>query len=273
MGTSADIFGGLGDIAGYFASDGERSDARAQLEKGRQGFAQLDPRIQAQETGPSAYASADPSTRAAQMSALSSLQNQYSQGGLDSIARANLADVQNQSNQQAHTQQAGIMEQANARGQGGGGNALVAQQLAGQQAAQRGSQQALQVAAQAQQGRQQALAGAAGIASGVRGQDYQSAGAQDAIARFNAQQRQGAAQDSYGNAFNRAAGMAGMSGQQYAAQMAEAKRTQDAWGGAGKMVGAGADAGENYLMNSGGGGGGGGGGGLGSLAGIAGMFI
>lgn len=146
------------------------------------------------EAGPSAFASTDPNARAAQMEALGELQAKFHAGGLDAIDRARLGDIQEGVATSARTAGAGAEEDARHRGLYNSGNALVAQQVAGQGAATLGEKQGRDAAALAEQARMGAITGAAGVASGVRGQDYDKAAALDAIQRFNAAQRLSRAQ-------------------------------------------------------------------------------
>lgn len=242
MGAGADILGGIGDFVGGLLGSGDRDDAMKYLEQARQGYQGLKPTIFAQQTGPSAYLSADPSTRAAQMDALANLRNQISQGGLDAVTRSNLAQIQAQNAQQANTSQAAVMDAAARRGMANSGNTLVAQQLAGQQAAQRNAMQGLQQGAIEQQNRMAAIQGEGNLAGGIRAQDYDRAAALDSINRFNASQRQGAEQSTFQNSLAQQNGVASGYGAQAAQKNGDAQKTQQMWGGIGRAVGAVGDA-------------------------------
>jgi hypothetical protein len=282
MGMFGDAFGAIGGLVGSLASQSDYNDAAEDLANATKQYQDLSsgkitPQTEQTFTqGPSAYLSADPATRAAQMSALQNYQSTYAQGGLDATTRSNLNNIQNQSNQQARAQQAGIMQDAARRGIASSGNSLVSQQVAAQQAAQQGSQQAMQAAALAQQNRNAALAGATGLAGQIRTGDYQNAAAQDAISRFNAQNSQTVAnnnvnrdmqgqQQSWTNAFNRAGGIAGGYRAQAGQSNTQAGVTQGRWAGIGQGLGSSADAAgdQGNLMSYFGGGGGGGSGGAG----------
>src|SRR5712664_385925 len=156
------------------AITGGKSDAYRGLDK----YAD----IKAAEAGPSEYFSEDPATRAAQMDALAEFQNQNRQGGLTAIDRARLADITNQTNQTAKTVQARVMDDASRRGMATSGNTLVAQQVAGQNAANQGANEGLQV----------------------------EAPAQDAIDKFNAANRQDAQNQTFRNRLGIATGQAGV---------------------------------------------------------------
>jgi hypothetical protein len=235
------ILGGLGDFVGGFMGDGDRREAMAYLDKARNGYASLNPTIVGQETGPSAYVAADPATRAAQLDALANFQSQYKQGGLDAVTRANLAQIEQQNAQQAHAGQQAVLQGAQRRGMLNSNAALAAQQAAGQQGNQRSAAASLQAGAIGQQNRMAALQGAAGLAGGIRGQDYERAGAQDAIARFNASQRQNAAQNSFQNGLGQQQGMAGVYGAQADQKNKDAQRIQRMVGGLGRAAGGVAD--------------------------------
>lgn len=175
-----DIMGGVDD----FLTGGAGSAAQDAYKQSRQQLQFIDP-----EAGASAYASADPATRAAQLEALGQLHNKYTQGGMDAIDRGRVGDIQQGVAQSARATQAGVQQDAMRRGLYNSGNALVSQQVAGQNAGQIGQQQARDAAALSEQSRLGELGQAGGLAGDIRGQDYQKAGALDAISRFNAAQR------------------------------------------------------------------------------------
>jgi hypothetical protein len=178
------ILGGVGDIAGYFAGSGDRDKAMQDLEKARKAYEGVDPNIKAQEAAASGLPAAGAGSRAAQMDALAALQRRYSQGGLDALTRARLARVQTDNSNAGRTAAAAAIEEANRRGTGAGGNAIVNAQVAGQQAANRNAQQTLDIAGQGEQLTAGATRDAANLAGQTRSQDYESAGAQDAINKF-----------------------------------------------------------------------------------------
>lgn len=188
---------GLDDIIGGIEG-GSGADAQMYAQQGRDylGAANV-------ESGPSAFATTDPAARAAQLEALGELQAKYHAGGLDAIDRARLGDIQAGVNQTAATGRAAVQQDAQRRGLYNSGNALVAQQVAGQGAATAGEQQGRDAASLAEQARTGAITNAAGVAGAVRGQDYQKASGLDAISRFNAAQR-----------LSRAQGVAGVAVQQ-----------------------------------------------------------
>jgi hypothetical protein len=135
------------------------------------------------------------------------------------------------------------------RGMLNSASTLVAQQTAGQNAAQVGSNQGIQAAGMAEGARRAAMNQAGWMAGQMRSQDYEKAQAQDAIARFNASQRQGAAVSTLQGKLARQGGISDVYGQQYGAKNAAADRTGRLYGGIGRMAGGVA----NYFANPAGG--------------------
>jgi hypothetical protein len=242
MGMFGDIFGGIGDAIGNWQSGDDRNKAMQSYVDAQNAYKGIDPTVAAQQAGASAYLSADPAGRQAQMDALSTMRGQVNQGGLDAIGRAQLAQAQNAGSQMAQSQAQGAMQAAAARGQGGSGNALLGQMVAGQNGANLANQQGLQAAAFTQQARQQALQGMQQGAGQMRSQDYDRAGALDAIQRFNAGQRQQAGLATQQGQFQRAGGEANALTGQAGQNMANANATRQMWGGFGKAVGGAGDA-------------------------------
>jgi len=141
--------------------------------------------------GPSAMESIsmDPKLRQAQMNALSRLEDIGSQGGLTAQDRARLAQIE--SEQAANVQGAtgAIQQQMAARGLSGGMSEMVQKQMAAQQAANRASQQGMDVKAQAEQRALDAIMQSGQLGGNIRGQDFSEAAkiaeAKDLINRFN----------------------------------------------------------------------------------------
>ncbi len=134
--------------------------------------------------------SVDPSTRAAQMSALSQLQSR-TQDGYNAQDRAAIAQVQGDNAQQEASQRGALQANMQARGAGGSG-AELAMQLANQQgAASRNNTAGLQIAAGGRAQALQAIMQSGQLAGQVHDQDYneqaQRAQAQDKIKQFNTQ--------------------------------------------------------------------------------------
>jgi hypothetical protein len=152
--------------------------------------------LQAEQLGHSELAgvSADPRMRNAQMKALEQLAG-LSQTGLGVEDQYAFDQLKKQAAAEGQAQQAAILQNAAAQGTLDSGNALMAQLNAGQQQANRLSQSGAQQAAAAAAARRQALGMYADQANSLSQQDYSqranAASAKDAIAQFNAQNRQG----------------------------------------------------------------------------------
>ena len=135
----------------------------------------------------------DPKYNEYQMSALKRMAD-VSEKGLTEMDRAQLQQMLNSNAQQNQAQQKQILENRAARGMGGSGNELAAQ-LAGSQAqSNRGSNEALQLAALAAQRKLDATSGLGNMVQQAQNADYQRQaalqGQRDTIGQFNAQQQQ-----------------------------------------------------------------------------------
>lgn len=141
--------------------------------------------------------SADPRMKQAQMRALEQLAGLSSQG-LGAEDRGAFNQLQRESAGQAQAQAQQVLQNAAARGMADSGSTIMAQLMAGQQAANRSQQGGEALAAQAAQARRDALAQYGNMASGMANTDFsqkaQIANARDQINQFNAQQRTGAGQ-------------------------------------------------------------------------------
>lgn len=239
------ILGGIGDVAGYFAGQGDRQEGERDLERARKGYEDIDPNIAAQEAGRSNFDNAGTASSAAQNDILSQLRNKYNAGGLDALDRARLSEINQSTAQAGRGASEAAKDDAARRGMLNSASTLVAQQQAGQNAAQVGSNQGIQAAGMAEQARRAGMNQAGWMAGQMRSQDYEKAAAQDAIARFNASQRQGAEQATLHGKLARQGGIADIYGQQYGAKNASADRTQRLYGGIGRMAGGVA----NYFAN------------------------
>lgn len=135
----------------------------------------------------------DPRLMQAQMGALARLQS-LSNGGLQPQDAAALAGIKNQINAQNHGQQGAILQEMQARGQGGSGATLAAQLAAQQAAMTQGNANSQNLGAQAAQRSLQALSQAGTLGGQIQAQQFsqeaQKANSQDAINRFNAANRQ-----------------------------------------------------------------------------------
>lgn len=148
----------------------------------------------------------DPTTRAAQIAALTKLQDISSQGGMDAQARQMQNEALSRSAQQERGQRGAILQNYSERGLGGSGAELAAQLMAQQGSANQAAMVGGQSAAAAQERALQALMGSANLGGSIRGQDFSQAQsiaqAQDEINRFNAAQSQGVAGRNTGTANN-----------------------------------------------------------------------
>lgn len=225
MGFISDITGGIGDVAGLFGGDGDINDAQNDYRKEREGYEGLSPNINYSDIA------SDPQGRAAQMDALAQLQNQYRSGGLDAIDRGKLNDININSNQVANQNRQAVAQGAMRQGNWNGGNALVSQQLAGQQAANMANYQGVQAGSQALQNRQRAVGGAAEVGGAV-------GDARDMISRFNATNRLNAQQMSFQNAMARQNGISRGYENEAAGSYGMADRTQRKGKAIGQGIGA-----------------------------------
>jgi hypothetical protein len=146
--------------------------------------------------GPSEMAgvATDPSLRQAQMGALNKLQEVGNAGGRDAQFMADQSRLESDINTSTQGQQGAIMQDLAARGMAGGGNELVARNMAAQQGANRKAQMAMDANAQAQQRALQAIMQGGQLGGQMQAQDFgqqaQKAQASDAINKFNAANQQ-----------------------------------------------------------------------------------
>ena len=135
----------------------------------------------------------DPALKDAQMSALNSLQD-IGKSGLTDIDRAALSRIQNTTDSAARGKRDAILQNAQARGLGGSGLELMAQLQNQQDAVSNQSQRDMDVAAQARQRSLDALIQGGSLAGNIQNQSFnqqaQIAGANDAISKFNAANKQ-----------------------------------------------------------------------------------
>lgn len=207
----------IGGIAGHFGSQGD-SDAQKQayqqalaamqgvntpdMDQMRialqnyQSAGQLTPEMEqtiAQQASGMGNIQTDPRLQAAQMQALSRMQ-QIGNGGMRPEDQAALAGVRSDVAQQENARQQGILQNMQERGVGGSGAELAAQLASSQGAANRASSQGLNIAGQASQRALEAIAQSGQLGSSIRGQQFgeeaQKAQAQDVINRYNAMNSQ-----------------------------------------------------------------------------------
>lgn len=158
---------------------------------------------QALALGDSAYedVAIDPRLQQAQFDALAQL-GEISQGGLTDADMMGLEQVRRNAAGQDQARQEAILQQMQQRGFGGFGNELIAKLSSGQAAADRASQEGMQIAQMAQQRALEALMNQGNMASSVRSQEFgeqsRAADARDIINRFNVQNQQGVQQRNIG---------------------------------------------------------------------------
>jgi len=146
------------------------------------------------ETSAMEGVSQDQATVQAQMDALSYLQDINASGGMTAKDRSLLNQIQQQEATQSRGAREAILSDAQARGMAGSGLSLMSQMKNQQDAATRQSTRDLDVAGMAQERALQAMMNQ-GTLAGQMGsqqfaQDAAKAGAKDAIAQFNAQNKQ-----------------------------------------------------------------------------------
>ncbi len=138
--------------------------------------------------------SVDPTMRGAQMEALQGLQDVYHEGGLTSIDRARLQQIQDEQASVEKGQREAIMDNARRRGVSGSGMEIASQLMAQQGAADRSGRAGLETAAMAQQRALEAMMESGRMGGQIEDRDYQQkaakAQAANAIAQFNASNTQ-----------------------------------------------------------------------------------
>lgn len=151
--------------------------------------------LEAEQLGPSAMegVNVDPRMREAQFQALEEMAG-LSQTGLGAEDIAAMNRLRRDVSSQAQAEQASILQNAAETGNLDSGNTLLAQLNANQAQANRASSEADQMAARASQARREALGMKANLATSMGQDDFNRkssiAQAQDAISRFNSQNRQ-----------------------------------------------------------------------------------
>lgn len=131
----------------------------------------------------------DPALYAAQLDALTSLQDIGKNGGLTAMDKAQLFEISNQEATKERGAREAILQGAAQRGVAGSGLELAQQLISQQSAADRVAARDTEVAAQAQKRALKAIQNAGTMATGMRsqafGEESTKAQAQDAINRFN----------------------------------------------------------------------------------------
>lgn len=245
--SSTNVMGGAGNAAGsllgYWLTSGDRSAAQGDYEKAEQGFAGLDPNIAAQTAGPSSFdsISIDPKDRAAQLGALTQLENIYKSGGLDASTKAQLQSVDQDTSRQAKAMDSTVANNMSQRGLGSSGASFAQQESNDQAAANREGQAGTQALAMGQGNKMAALQGASSIGSNLQSQDYgqaaSRAAAEDAISKFNANQKQGAEEQTFTNSLGKQQGEAGALDAMAGNRSDQAKQEQGVTAGVGQAAG------------------------------------
>lgn len=136
----------------------------------------------------------DPRFKQNQMDALLGLQEISDSGGMTAADEANLSKIQSQEDASARGKREAILQNAQSRGLGGSGLELMSQMQNQQDAATRQSQRDMDVAGMAQQRALEALMQQGQLSGQIQNQDFnqkaQTAQANDAISKFNAQNTQ-----------------------------------------------------------------------------------
>lgn len=252
IGTGASLLGGA--LGNWLGGD-EEAAARHYLDQALQEYQGLSlpelQALQAQEMGPSAYEGVplDSGNLQARNRAIQALIDEGQQGGYSLQSRAEMDAARRAAGQDELQRRQAVLQQARARGDGG--NAAILGQLAAQQAgADRTAAQGVQSAASARQRALSSLAQGGSMAGQAEESDFarkaRIAEARDAIARFNAQQRQqaglynaGLAQQQFGNKMALAGAKAGALTGRAQGYQQDAQATRDIYGGLGDTVNAG----------------------------------
>lgn len=188
---------GLGRLLGEAFSAGDKARAEAIRQKilevyGPKALTQAQSEAQ---VGPTAFEGyqADPQAMAAQRLALQRLQEDSSTQGLTDIERAEMDDALDTASEYEQGQRGAILQNAMTRGVGGSGLELAQQLMSQQGGAMRANKAGVQSAANAARRRALATMQMGELGGQMRGQGFQEFGAkasaQDAIEKFNAQNR------------------------------------------------------------------------------------
>jgi hypothetical protein len=241
-GVGGEFGGALGSIADLIFGGEDRKAANDYLQKILSTYQDFNPNEQVSVLGPSAFNTIhqDPNLRGQEMATLAHLKGVADSGGLDAQGRAKLADVQRSNAEAAYGQQRGIQARAARRGSSAPGLDLISSQVAAQGAADRNAASGLNIAADAEdRALQAALSG--GQMAGQMGRDdwtrsAQTAGANDAVSRFNAQNLQNVYERNLNRDWQRRQGMAGAYGDLAQGKLNDATR----WSRIGSGIGRGA---------------------------------
>jgi hypothetical protein len=145
----------------------------------------------------------DPASKQAQMEALAGLQEVSNEGGMTGLDLQKMQDLKDNFETTRRGDEQAIIENAKNRGVYGSNLELTNRLISGQNAANRASREAIDIGAQAQNARMAALRDVGSLGGQIRGQEFgeasKKAEAQDAINRFNAQNKQNQVNFNVGN--------------------------------------------------------------------------
>ncbi len=145
----------------------------------------------------------DPASKQAQMEALAGLQEVSNEGGMTGLDLQKMQDLKDNFETTRRGDEQAIIENAKNRGVYGSNLELTNRLISGQNAANRASREAIDIGAQAQNARMEALRDVGSLGGQIRGQEFgeasKKAEAQDAINRFNAQNKQSQVNFNVGN--------------------------------------------------------------------------
>lgn len=244
-GIGGEVGDALGSIADLIFGGGDRAAANDYLQKILGTYQDFNPNEQVSTLGPSAFNGIrqDPNLRAQETATLAHLKGVADAGGLDAQGRAMLGDVQRSNAEAAYGAQRGIDARAARRGAAAPGRDLVSSQIAAQGAADRNASSGLHVAADAEDRALQAALGGGQMAGQMAGADWsraaQTARANDAVSRFNAQNLQNVFERNMARDWQRREGMAGAYGNLAQQKLNDATRWSRIGRGIGRGVGAG----------------------------------
>jgi len=161
----------------------------------------------------------DPATRDAQIRAMTELANEGNRGGASLQSRAAQANLMDTAATAERMNREAILRDMASRGQAGGGAELAARLVANQNTNRNTALSSAQLAGDDRARALQAMTSAGSLGGNIRGQDYgiaaNRAQAQDALARWNAQNRTGAYDRRLGWQFQKAGGEAGIQDRNY----------------------------------------------------------
>lgn len=226
-----------GGLLGQVLSNSSREESERIMQRVRDEFGRIDPakvkEVAAEVLGPSALAQLDNGEEMTAMDdSLGRMGDGIKQGGLTLQDRAALNDALDSVGQQDRAQRSAIEQNYS----GTGSQGLLAQLVGQQGSANRASRAGTNAAADAQRRYWQMVRDRAGLADQMHGNKARTAEAQDAIARWNATNRQDTQkynnnleQQRFDNDMRKQAGKAGLD--QAAAARADrgADRTAETW--------------------------------------------